>query len=89
MTLFAPQLEVGMRLFFICAYAVAVFADLYAHIRMKPHRKICIVYVDIRMRINCICSYEKSTQVCHPIRLMILKKLIVQILSAHLFEVMI
>ena len=42
-------LEVGMRLFFICAYAVAVYADLYAHIRKKPNRKICIVYVDIRI----------------------------------------
>ena len=47
MSLFAPKLEVGMRLFFICAYAV--YADLYAHIGMKPHRKICIVYVDIRI----------------------------------------
>ena len=31
--------EVGMRLFFICASAVAVYADLYAHICMKPHKK--------------------------------------------------
>ena len=36
------ELEVGMRLFFICAYAVAVYADLYAHIRMKPNRKMRI-----------------------------------------------
>ena len=67
--------EVGMRLFFICASAVAVYADLYAHIRMKPHKKIRKVYADIRIyaenRIYAekrICSYENSTQVCHPIR---------------------
>ena len=36
-----------MRLFFICAYAVAVYAYLYAHIRMKPQRKI--VYADMRI----------------------------------------
>ena len=47
MSLFAPKLEVDMRFFFISANAVAVYADLYAHICMKPHRKICIVYVDI------------------------------------------
>ena len=35
-----------MRLFFICAYAVAVYADWYAQNRMKPHRKIRIVYAD-------------------------------------------
>ena len=29
-----------MRLFFICSYAVAVYADLFAHVRMKLHRKI-------------------------------------------------
>ena len=88
-----------MQLIFICAYAVAVYADIYAHIRMKPHRKIRIVYADMRisanmriiayMWINSICSYEKSTQVCYPIRLTIMKTSILQILSVHLFEVMI
>ena len=57
-------------------YAVAVYADWYAHIRMKPHRKIRIVYADMQiadtqkaeriktayMRKNRLCSYEKSTQ---------------------------
>ena len=58
---------------------------------MKLHRKIRIEYADIRickkaayMRKNRICSYEKSTQVCHPIGLMILKTLIVKIVSVHL-----
>ena len=32
MSLFAPKLEVDMRFFFISANAVAVYADLYAHI---------------------------------------------------------
>ena len=44
------QLELAMRLFFICAYAVAVYANWYAHIRMKPHRKIRIVYADMQIR---------------------------------------
>ena len=42
------ELVVGMRLFFIYAYAVAVYADLYdEHIRMKPHRKCG--HADIRI----------------------------------------
>ena len=36
-----------MRLFFISAYAVAAYANSYAHIRMKPHRKIRTVYADM------------------------------------------
>ena len=66
-----------MRLFFICAKAVAVNADWYAHFCMKPPGKIRIVYADMRIFAYAekthICSYEKSTQVCHPIRLMIFK----------------
>ena len=45
---FALVLEMAMRLLFICAYAVAVYANLYAHIHMKPHRKIRLVYADMR-----------------------------------------
>ena len=70
---------------------------------MEPHRKIRIVYADMQiadtqkaeriktayMRKNRLCSYEKSTQVCHPIGLMILKTLIVQIVSVYQFKVMI
>ena len=48
-----------MRLFFICAYAVALYADLYAHIRMKPHRKIRIVYADMR-----ISAYAEKLHMC-------------------------
>ena len=46
----------AMRLFFICAYAVAVFADQYVHNHMKPHRKIRIVYADMR-----ISAYAEKT----------------------------
>ena len=38
-----------MRLFFICAHAVAVYADWYTHIHMKPHRRIRIVYADMQI----------------------------------------
>ena len=58
-------LELGMRLFFICAYAVAVYADWYAHIRMKPHRKIRIVHADIRIcgyADICICEKNAYTE---------------------------
>ena len=48
-SIMVSPIEVGMRLFFICAHVVAVYADLYAHIRMKPHRKIHIVYADMRI----------------------------------------
>ena len=41
-------LELAMWLFFICAYAVAVYADWYAHICMKPHRKICLYWKYMR-----------------------------------------
>ena len=30
-------------------YAVAAYANLYAHIRMKPHRKIRTVYAEMRI----------------------------------------
>ena len=78
----------GHAVVFICAYAFVVYADWSGHIRMKPLRKICIVYADIRgknayMQKNRICSYEKSSQVCLPIGLMILKTFIVQIVSVH------
>ena len=59
---------------------------------MKLHRKIRIVYADIRIyadKPHMLISYEKSTHVCHLIRLMILKTLIVQIVSVYQFKVMI
>ena len=46
-----------MRLFFICAYAVAAYANLYVHIRMTPHRKIRTVYADMWIRICAECGY--------------------------------
>ena len=48
-----------MRLFFIYAYVVAVYADWYAHIHMKPHRQIRIVYANMR-----ISAYAEKTHIC-------------------------
>ena len=57
-----------MRLFLICAYAVAVYADLYAHIRMKPHRKIHIVYADMW-----ISAHAEKLHICGKPRMLICK----------------
>ena len=52
------QLEVGMRFIFTYAYAVAVYADLYPHIRMTWHRKIHIMSAVMRISAN-ICGFPQ------------------------------
>ena len=67
------------------SYSTERIEQLHMNMNSQALQKgdLTVIIVVIIHKYATLCSYEKSTQVCHPKGLMILKTFIVQIVSVH------